>query len=106
MTTMKFHKFKRIKELAGSNGYVRIIGQIISKTKNILLVDDGSGVMRVDISNINMKKDIEREEKYVRIFGEIKIDEENRPYIFAEIIQFFDEKIFKILMEYIKTRRV
>lgn len=102
---MKFHKFKRIKDLPDSNNYVRIVGQVISKVKNILLVDDGSGAIRVDVSNINMGKEIKEKERYVRIFGEVKIDENGRPYIFAEVIQFFDEKIFKILMEYMKTRR-
>ncbi|MEM1657491.1 MAG: OB-fold nucleic acid binding domain-containing protein [Candidatus Jordarchaeales archaeon] len=75
---------KDIKDISPSDGLVRVIGVVVESTPGYILIDDGTGVIRVALTGDTPTPEIG---KVVRIFGSVAKNSRGDTYINAEIVQ-------------------
>lgn len=75
---------KDIKDISPSDGVVRVLGVVVESTPGYILLDDGTGVIRVSLTGDTPTPEIG---KVVRVFGSVARNSRGDTYINAEIVQ-------------------
>ncbi len=84
--------WKIIKDINPGDKRVRVIGRIIESDENYIIIDDGTGVILVDISSVERKNLLE----YVLVTGAVHSTIDNKLIIEAELINSFKYLNFEI----------
>ncbi len=85
MNMMDTAAWRVIKDINPSDNRIRVLGRIIESDANTIIIDDGTGVILVDISNIERKNVLE----YVLVTGIVHQRADNKIIIEAELITSF-----------------
>ncbi|MEM3526141.1 MAG: OB-fold nucleic acid binding domain-containing protein [Candidatus Jordarchaeaceae archaeon] len=90
---------KKIKDIvSGESSFVKVLGVVLEKKQNIVLIDDGTGKARIVALDDEIISKIKVGDK-VRVFGTVLPREEGEIQISASIIQDMNKLDIKLLSQ-------